>query len=124
VNIPTDLRYTSDHEWVREEHGVTTVGVTQFAADALGDVVFVALPSVGDELSAGDTCGEVESTKSVSDLNSPADGTVVEVNDAVVATPELINNDPFGEGWLFRMRVAGNPDLLDAQAYRQHVEDN
>ena len=116
--IPPHLSYTRDHEWLHDGR----VGITAFAADALGDIVYVQLPDVGATVTAGVPCGEIESTKSVSELYSPADGTVVEVNDAVVTTPELINSDPFNGGWLFRMQVDGDLELLDASAYRQHVE--
>lgn len=122
MNVPTDLTYTKDHEWLRIDGDVATVGITAFAAEALGDVVYVDLPSVGASITSGDTFGEVESTKSVSDLYAPADGEVVEVNDAVVQDPSLVNSDPFGEGWLVRVRVSGSPDLLDAAAYAALVE--
>lgn len=122
MNVPTDLTYTKDHEWLRIDGDVATVGITAFAAEALGDVVYVDLPSVGASITSGDTFGEVESTKSVSDLYAPADGEAVEVNDAVVQDPSLVNSDPFGEGWLVRVRVSGSPDLLDAAAYAALVE--
>lgn len=111
--IPAHLHYTRDHEWLHD--GV--VGITAFAASALGDIVFVQLPDVGATVTAGEPCGEIESTKSVSDLVAPADGVVVEVNDEVAAEPGLLNEDPYGRGWLFRMRVTGTPELLDAAAY-------
>ncbi|MEV4515248.1 glycine cleavage system protein GcvH [Dactylosporangium sp. NPDC049525] len=111
--IPPHLSYTRDHEWLHD--GV--VGITAFAAAALGDIVYVQLPDVGATVTAGTPCGEVESTKSVSDLVAPADGTVTEVNDALVAEPGLLNDDPYERGWLFKLRVAGTPDLLDAAAY-------
>ncbi|MDO5727330.1 MAG: glycine cleavage system protein GcvH [Bowdeniella nasicola] len=114
MSFPTDRKYSSDHEWLTDD-GV--VGITDFAAEALGDVVYVDLPEVGDEVEAGENCGEIESTKSVSDLISPASGTVTEVNEAVVDSPELVNSDPFGEGWLFKVDVASVANLLDAQAY-------
>jgi glycine cleavage system H protein len=99
---PTDLRYTSDHEWVRaSEDGTVRVGITAFAQDALGDVVYVSLPTVGDTLAAGDACGEVESTKSVSDIYAPLPGEITAVNTALDDTPELVNSDPYGEGWMF-----------------------
>ncbi|MFF7231189.1 glycine cleavage system protein GcvH [Streptomyces sioyaensis] len=117
MSLPPDLMYTSDHEWIASEGDLSTVGVTAHASDALGDVVYLDLPAVGTTIKAGDACGEIESTKSVSDLFAPADGEVVEINEAAVADPGLVNTEPFGAGWLFRMRIAGTPDLLDAAAY-------
>jgi glycine cleavage system H protein len=121
LEYPADLRYTSDHEWVRVgDDGVVRVGITSFAQDALGDVVYVSLPAVGDTVSPGDSCGEVESTKSVSDVYAPLDGEVTAVNDALDASPELINSDPYGEGWMFEMRpadAAAVEGLMDASAY-------
>ena len=121
LEYPADLRYTSDHEWVRVgDDGVVRVGITSFAQDALGDVVYVSLPAVGDTVSPGDSCGEVESTKSVSDVYAPLDGEVTAVNDALDATPELINSDPYGEGWMVEMRPADASaveGLMDAATY-------
>ncbi|MFF3543129.1 glycine cleavage system protein GcvH [Streptomyces platensis] len=117
MSLPPDLMYTGDHEWIATEGDLSTVGVTAHASDALGDVVYLDLPAVGTTIKAGDTCGEIESTKSVSDLFAPADGEVVEINEAALADPGLVNTEPFGAGWLFRMRIAGTPDLLDASAY-------
>jgi glycine cleavage system H protein len=117
MSLPPDLMYTRDHEWIASEGDVSTVGVTAHASDALGDVVYLDLPAVGTTIKACDACGEIESTKSVSDLFAPADGEVVEINEAAVADPGLVNTDPFGAGWLFRMRIAGTPELLDAAAY-------
>ncbi len=118
MSIPQDLKYTKEHEWLRVEDGVATVGITAFAAEALGDIVFVQLPSVGDTVTGGEVFGEVESTKSVSELYAPVDGEVVEVNGATTDTPELINTDPYAEGWLLKVRLTGDvPALLDAQAY-------
>jgi glycine cleavage system H protein len=121
---PDDLKYTTEHEWVRspgETEGSVRVGITHFAQDALGDIVYVSLPEVGEELQAGTTCGELESTKSVSDLYAPVSGTVVARNEALDATPELVNNDPYGGGWLFEV-VPSDPaqldGLLDAAAYQ------
>ena len=116
--IPTDLQYTAEHEWVRLEGDVATVGITQYAADALGDVVYVDLPKVGAALAAGSIVGEVESTKSVGELYAPLDGEVVEANQAVVDAPETINSDPYGDGWLVKVRVASTPALLSADEYR------
>lgn len=121
LEYPSDLRYTSDHEWTRAgEDSIIRIGITAFAQDALGDVVYVSLPAVGDSVSAGDACGEVESTKSVSDIYAPFDGEVTTVNDALDATPELVNSDPYGAGWMFEVR-ASNPAatdaFMDAEAY-------
>ena len=107
ASYPTDLRYTAEHEWVKSTGEDTVrVGITAFAQEALGDVVYVSAPSIGDAVTAGDSCGEVESTKSVSDLYSPLSGEVVAVNDALDATPELVNSDPYGDGWIFEVRVS------------------
>lgn len=116
--IPADLQYTAEHEWVRLEGDVATVGITQYAADALGDVVYVDLPKVGAALAAGSIVGEVESTKSVGELYAPLDGEVVEANQAVVDAPETINSDPYGDGWLVKVRVSSTPALLSADEYR------
>jgi glycine cleavage system H protein len=121
---PDDLKYTAEHEWVRvpgEADGSVRVGITDFAQEALGDIVYVSLPQVGDRVSGGETCGELESTKSVSDIYAPVTGEVVAVNDALDTTPELVNNDAYQAGWLFEVRPddAGAVDsLLDAAAYQ------
>ena len=119
--IPEELKYTSEHEWVQETApGTVRIGITDHAQDALGDIVFVNLPNVGSTVTAGQACGEVESTKSVSDLYAPVSGSVVGVNEAVVTAPESINSDPYGSGWLFEVAVdepSGAPDLLDASGY-------
>ncbi|WP_405011505.1 glycine cleavage system protein GcvH [Kitasatospora sp. NBC_01539] len=118
MSNPTHLQYTKEHEWLTAaEDGVSTVGITKHAADALGDIVYVQLPAVGDTVTAGETCGELESTKSVSDLYSPATGEVTEINEGVVDDPALVNGDPFGEAWLFKVRVEATDELLDADAY-------
>jgi glycine cleavage system H protein len=120
--VPPELRYTKDHEWVRLDGDVATVGVTTFAAEQLGDVVFVELPDSGRTLSQHGTFGVVESVKAVSDLFAPVSGEVIEANPALAGTPELVNSDPFGDGWMIRVRVsdAGEVDgLLDAAAYEQ-----
>jgi glycine cleavage system H protein len=118
--VPEELRYTKDHEWVRVEDGVATVGITQYAADQLGDIVFVELPEIGRSLEQFATFGVVESVKAVSDLFSPLSGTVRETNDELTAKPELVNGDPYGGGWMVRLEV-GDPgqldELLDASAY-------
>lgn len=117
MSIPENLSYTKEHEWLSVADGVATVGITGFAAESLGDIVFVQLPAVGDAITAGQECGEIESTKSVSELFAPVSGEVVEVNESTADSPELVNSDPYGDGWLFRVRVETLPELLDAQAY-------
>jgi glycine cleavage system H protein len=113
----TSLQYTAEHEWVQVDGDVATVGITAYAADKLGDVVFVELPAVGDELSGGEVVGEIESTKSVGELFAPIDGTVTEVNEEVVASPDLVNSDPFGSGWLVKVRFEALPSLLSHDEY-------
>jgi glycine cleavage system H protein len=129
MNVPEELRYSKDHEWAKiEEGGEGTrmrIGITDYAQDALGDVVFVQVPAVGTMVEAGGSLGEVESTKSVSDIYSPVTGTVVEVNDALSESPEQMNADPYGGGWLCVIEVADAAaigTLLDAAAYRALVE--
>nr|WP_300340200.1 glycine cleavage system protein GcvH [Actinomyces sp.] len=114
--VHPELRYSTDHEWLTSE-SPARVGISAVASDALGEVVFVDLPEVGAEVEAGEPCGELESTKSVSDLVSPVTGTVVEVNEAVVDEPGTINKDPYGEGWLFTVEVAQEGELLSAEEY-------
>jgi glycine cleavage system H protein len=125
LDYPQNLRYTAEHEWVSVgEGGVVRVGITSFAQDALGDVVYVSLPSVGDTVSAGDSCGEVESTKSVSDLYAPLAGEVVAVNDALDRAPELVNADPYGQGWMYEVRLADQSALdalMDVETYRSQL---
>jgi glycine cleavage system H protein len=119
-SIPQELSYTKEHEWVAGlDDGLTvTVGITAFAAEALGDVVYVQLPETGATIESGDAIGEVESTKSVSDIFAPVAGEVVEVNQTVVDDPSLVNSDPYGEGWLFRVRIEGTPEeLLTPEEY-------
>ena len=124
MSTPQNLSYTEDHEWVdAADPAAAIVGITAYAANALGDVVYVQLPSVGDTLTAGEPCGEIESTKSVSELYAPADGEVVEINEAVVDTPELVNTDPFGDGWLFKFRASGALELMDAAAYAELTKE-
>ncbi|MFD1830238.1 MULTISPECIES: glycine cleavage system protein GcvH [Streptomyces] len=119
MSNPQQLRYSKEHEWLSAaEDGVATVGITEHAANALGDVVFVQLPEVGDTVTAGEPCGELESTKSVSDLYAPVSGEITEVNQDVVDDPALVNSAPFEGGWLFRVRVTEEPsDLLSADEY-------
>jgi glycine cleavage system H protein len=119
VNVPEDLLYTADHEWVRIEGDRARVGITDFAQDALGDVVYVGLPSIDAQVSAGGVCGEVESTKSVSEIYAPVTGVVVEINGAVADNPEKVNEDPYGDGWMFVIAL-GDSDtghLLSPSAY-------
>jgi glycine cleavage system H protein len=116
--VPETLSYTAEHEWVKVDGDVATIGITQHAADALGDVVFVALPGVGDTIREGAIVGEVESTKSVGEIFAPVAGEVVEANDSVVASPDTVNADPYGAGWLIKVRFSAIPDLLDAAGYR------
>ncbi|WP_347350850.1 glycine cleavage system protein GcvH [Intrasporangium sp.] len=121
LSYPDDLRYTTDHEWVRGDGDAVRVGITAYAQDALGDVVYVSLPAVGDSLAVGDSCGEVESTKSVSDIYAPLAGEVTAVNEALDGTPELVNTDPYGEGWMFELRLdepSALGDLMGAAEYR------
>lgn len=111
---PDDLLYTAEHEWVRENggaDGALRIGITEFAQDALGDIVYVSLPAIGDSVTAGGACGELESTKSVSDIYAPLSGEVVAVNPALDSTPELVNSDPYGDGWLFDVRLTEGQDL-------------
>ena len=122
LEYPQDLRYTAEHEWVRTaSDGVVRIGITAFAQEALGDVVFVSLPAVGETVTAGDSCGEVESTKSVSDVFAPVSGQVVAVNEALESAPELVNTDPYGQGWMYDIKLtdaAAEGSLLDLAAYR------
>lgn len=118
--IPEDLFYSEEHEWVRVEGDVAIVGITDFAQDQLGDIVYVDLPAEGDSVDAGSVVGELESTKSVSDVFTPVSGEVIARNDALEATPEVINSDPYGEGWLLKVRIVDEDvtsGLLTAEAY-------
>jgi glycine cleavage system H protein len=120
MTVPTDLRYTKDHEWVRLDGETATVGITAYAADQLGDIVFVELPDAGRSLQQAAPFGVVESVKAVSDLYAPLAGEVIETNEALAASPELVNSDPYGGGWMVRLRVedvAELDELLDADAY-------
>lgn len=124
--IPEDLKYTSDHEWVKPNGDVVRVGITHYAQDSLGDIVFVQLPDVGDQLTTAQAFGEVESTKSVSDLLAPVTGEVVTRNEVLDSNPELVNSDPYGEGWMVEVRVSDPAQidaLLDAEAYRTVVAE-
>ena len=121
MNVPGDLQYTKSHEWVRREEGTATIGITDHAQDELGDVVFVELPEKGTSFSAGDSFGTVESVKAVSDLYAPVGGEVVEVNETLNDSPELINEEPYGGGWMIRLRISEDGDLLSAEEYEKLV---
>lgn len=125
MDIPAELRYSSDHEWIRVDGNTVTIGITEYAQDALGDVVFVEMPDAGRSVAAGESFSEVESTKSVSDIYAPVTGAVSEVNEALASEPELLNSDPYGAGWICRIEVS-NPGeldaLMDAEAYRALTE--
>jgi glycine cleavage system H protein len=127
---PEDLKYTSEHEWVRAgsgDEGTVRVGITHYAQDALGDIVYVQLPEVGEDLESGSAVGELESTKSVSDVYAPVSGTVVNRNDALDQTPELVNSDPYGDGWLMEIRPTDTTaveGLMSADDYRKQVESS
>ncbi len=123
MSVPGDLQYTKSHEWVRVEDGVATVGITDHAQDELGDVVFVELPEQGATLAPGDSFGAVESVKAVSDLYAPVGGEVVEVNSALEDSPEKINEDPYGEGWILKLRISDEADLLSAADYEKLLEE-
>lgn len=121
LTYPENLRYTPEHEWVLVEGDTAKIGITSFAQDALGDVVFVTLPAVGDDVSAGESCGEVESTKSVSDLYSPVSGVVAEVNSDLDTEPEAVNSDPYGKGWMFSVTLSDPSQidgLMDVETYK------
>ena len=125
MEFPQELRYTEQHEWIRAEGDRIRVGITDFAQDALGDIVYVSLPEVGDSVNAGGTCGELESTKSVSDVYAPVSGTVVERNGALSDAPETVNDDPYGQGWMIVIEPTDRSELdalLDASAYQQFTE--
>jgi glycine cleavage system H protein len=125
MNVPDDLRYTSDHEWARSESGAIRIGITDYAQDALGDIVFVQLPEPGAHVNAGDSFAEVESTKSVSDIYAPVSGTVTEINPELADAPQRLNEDPYGEGWLCVIQPDDGSDaesLLDAEGYRKLIE--
>jgi glycine cleavage system H protein len=125
MTVPEELQYTTEHEWVAIEGSVATVGITEHAAEALGDVVYVTPPASGAKVTAGEPCGEIESTKSVSDLFSPVDGEVTEVNADIEEDPGQVNTDPYGAGWLFKVRLDGDApgDLLSAEQYNELIKD-
>lgn len=123
MTIPEDLQYSSDHEWVRAEADRVRIGITDYAQDALGDVVFIDLPEVGRTVAAGESVSEVESTKSVSDIYAPVSGTIVEVNALLEDAPERLNDDPYGDGWIFVIEPSGPVEgMLDAAAYQELIE--
>jgi glycine cleavage system H protein len=125
MNVPEDLRYSTDHEWVRLEGSTVRVGITDYAQDALGDVVYIELPEIGTAVTAGESFSEIESTKSVSEIYAPLDGAVVEVNAELADAPQKVNEDPYGEGWICVIEVAdvsAYGQLLDATGYRNHVD--
>jgi glycine cleavage system H protein len=122
LNVPNDLKYTKTHEWIRIEGDTATVGITEYAQSELGDIVYVDLPEPGRAVQAGQTFGSIESVKTVSDLYAPADGEIVEVNEALQGQPELVNTDPYGQGWLVKISLSTEPDdLLDAAAYEAQI---
>ena len=124
MNVPEELQYTRSHEWVRTEDDTATIGITDHAQDELGDVVFVELPEVGATFDAGDSFGTIESVKAVSDLYTPVSGEVVEVNEALNDSPEKVNEDPYGDGWIIKLRVSDEgPVFLSASDYEQFVEE-
>jgi glycine cleavage system H protein len=125
MNLPDHLRYSSDHEWLKPDGSRARIGITDYAQDSLGDVVFIQLPAVGDTVAAGETIGEVESTKSVSDVYAPVSGSVVAVNDALVDSPQLLNDDPYGDGWICEIELSDPAQvdgMLDADAYGKLIE--
>ena len=123
MNVPGELQYTKSHEWMRREDDVATVGITDHAQDELGDVVFIELPEKGASFSAGDSFGTIESVKAVSDLYAPVGGEVVEVNETLNDSPERVNEDPYGGGWMIRLRVSEEGDLLSAEEYEKLLEE-
>jgi glycine cleavage system H protein len=124
MNIPTDLKFTKDHEWIKIEGNSMTIGITEFAAKELGDIVFIEVDTVGDEVADGDVFGTVEAVKTVSDLFMPITGTIDEFNEALEDTPESVNQDPYGDGWMIKVTIADDADtskLLDAAAYKEII---
>ena len=125
MNIPADLRYSSDHEWIRQDGNTVTIGITEFAQDSLGDIVFVEAPEAASVVVAGDSFTEVESTKSVSDIYAPVSGTIVAINEKLDDTPELLNSDPYGDGWICSIEMSDPSQLdglMDADSYRALTE--
>ncbi len=123
MNFPKELKYSNDHEWLKTEGDVAVIGISDFAQDALGDIVFINLPSVGDQVTAGETFGDIESVKAVSDMCSPVTGTVVAVNEDLVDAPEMLNSDPYG-AWIIKVEnVTDHTDLMDADAYEAFCKE-
>lgn len=126
-NVPTELKYAASHEWVRNEgNGIFTIGISEHAQELLGDMVFVELPEVGDTFSVGDDCAVAESVKAASDIYAPISGEVVEINEELEDSPEMVNNDPYGDGWLFKIKADDEDELknlLDAEGYSASIED-
>jgi glycine cleavage system H protein len=126
-NIPSELKYASSHEWVRDEgNGVYTVGITEHAQELLGDMVFVELPEVEDEVDAGEDCAVAESVKAASDIYAPIGGVIVEINEDLEGSPELVNSDPYGDGWLFKIKASDVEELenlLDAEGYANSIDE-
>lgn len=125
MNIPSELKYTSDHEWIRMDGDIATIGITDFAQSELGDIVYVEIETEGEELEKGEVFGTVEAVKTVSDLFMPMDGEVVEINEAIEDEPELVNNDPYGQGWMVKVKVADVSvidGLLSAEEYKAEIE--
>ncbi len=126
MKLPEELKYTKEHEWITTEGDIVTIGITDYAQDSLGDIVYLELPDEGSSVSKDDTFGVVESVKAVSDLYSPATGEVIEVNDALVDSPEVINDDPYGEGWMLKVQVDGEGALTDtmtSEEYKKYVKE-
>ena len=122
MNIPSDLQYTKDHEWVKIEGDVATVGITDFAQGELGDIVYVEVETEGDSLDSGEVFGTVEAVKTVSDLFMPVSGEVIEVNEAIESNPEVVNSDPYGEGWMIKIKISDKGDhLISAEDYKAEV---
>jgi glycine cleavage system H protein len=125
IDIPEELKYTDEHEWAKIEDDLVVIGITDYAQDALGEIVYIELPSEGDEITKGDSFGGVESTKSVSDLYAPVSGEVVEVNESLLDSPETINEDPYGDGWLIKVKIHDSDefdDLMDNEQYSEFIE--
>ena len=123
MNLPEELKYTKDHEWVRLEDGIAVIGITEFAQRELGDIVYVEVETVGETISAGEVFGTVEAVKTVSDLFMPLEGEIIEFNEALEASPEMVNESPYGDGWMIKVKVSGElpEDLLSAEEYAKLI---